>query len=82
MKITNYLDRAIDQTTYHGQIPFKGYEELLLTKVPLSLHVLWKEEGLLQGLGNVTCMPPMVMPNRGILGNGDTVHLQFKRPYA
>ena len=82
MKIAKCLDRAIDQTTYHGQIPFKGYEELLLTEVPVSLHVFCKEEGLLQGLGNMTYVPPMVMPNGGIPGNGDTVHLQFRRPYA
>ena len=82
MKITKYLDRAIDQTTYYGQIPLKGQKELLLTGVPVGLHVLWKEEGLLQGLGNMTHMPPMITPNGGIPNNGDTVHLQFKRPYA
>ena len=70
MKIIKYLDRAIDQITYHGQIPLKGQEELLLTEVPVGLHVFWKEEGLLQGLGNMTCMPLMVMPNGGIPSNG------------
>ena len=82
MKIAKCLGRAIDQITYHGQIPLKGQEELLLIEAPVSLHVFWKEEGLLQSLGNMTCMPPLVMSNGGIPGNGDTVHLQFKRPYA
>ena len=82
MKITKYLYRAINQTTYHGQIPLKGKEEFLLIEVLVSIHVFWKEEGLLQSLGNMTCMPPMVVSNGGIPGNGDTIHLQFRRPYA
>ena len=82
MKITKYLDRATNQPTYHDQIPLKGQKELLLTEVPVGLHVFWKEEGLLQGLGNMACMPSMVMPDGGIPGNGDTIHLQFRRPYA
>ena len=45
-------------------------------------HVVWKEEGLLQSLGYMTSMPPVVMPNGGILGNEDTIHFQFRRPYA
>ena len=75
MKIAKCLGRAIDQTTYHGQIPLKGKEELLLIEVPVSLHVFWKEEGLLQSLNNMTCMPLVVMSNGGIPGNGDTIHL-------
>ena len=82
MKITKYLDRAINQTFYHGQIPLKGQKEFLLIEVPVGLHVFWKEEGLLQGLSDMTCMPPMVMPNGGIPGNRYTVHLQFRTPYA
>ena len=82
MKIAKCLGRAIDQTTYHGQIPLKGKEELLLIEVPVSLHVFWKEEGLLQSLNNMTCMPLVVMSNGGIPGNRDTIHLQFRRPYA
>ena len=53
-----------------------------MIEAPISLHVFWKEEGLLQSLGNMTCMPPVVMSNGGIPGNGDTIHLQFRRPYA
>ena len=82
MKITKYLDRATNQPTYHDQIPLKGQKELLLTEVPVDLHIFLKEEGWLQGLDNMTYMPPMVMPNGGIPDNGDTIHLQFRRPYA
>ena len=53
-----------------------------MSKTPVGLHVFWEEEGLLQGLGDMTCMPPTVMPNEGIPSNGYTVHLQFRRPYA
>ena len=82
MKIAKCLGRAIDQTTYHGPLPLQGYEELLLTEVPVSLYVFWKKERLLQSLGSMTCMPPMVMSNGGIPSKGDTVHLQFRRPYG
>ena len=82
MKIAKCLGRAIDQTTYHGQILLKEQEELMLIEAPVSLHVFWKEEGLLQSLGNMICMPPVVMSNGGIPGNGDIVHFQFRRPYA
>ena len=51
----------------------------MLTEIPVGLHVFWKEEGLLQGLDNMACMPPMVMPDEGIPGNRDTVYLQFRR---
>ena len=54
----------------------------MLIEAPVSFHVFWKEEGLLQSLGNMTCMPPLVMSNGGIPGNGDIVHLQFRRSYA
>ena len=54
----------------------------MLIEAPVSLHVFWKEEGLLQSLSNMICMPPVVMSTGGIPGNGDTVHLQFRRPYA
>ena len=30
----------------------------------------------------MTCMPPVVMSNGGIPGNGDIVHLKFRRLYA
>ena len=39
MKIAKCLNRAIDQTTYHGQILLKGYEELSLIEALVSLHV-------------------------------------------
>ena len=54
----------------------------MLTKTPVSFHVFWKEERLLQSLGYMTYMPPVVMSNGGIPGNGDTIHFQFGRPYA
>ena len=54
----------------------------MLIEAPVSLHVFRKEEGLLQSLGNMTCMPSMIMSNGDIPGNGNTVHLQFRRPYA
>ena len=46
---------------------------------PVGLHVLGEEEGLLQGLSYMTCVPPTVMPEGGIPGNGCTVHLQLRR---
>ena len=82
MKIAKCLGRAIDQTTYHGPLPLQGYEELLLTEVPVSLYVFWKKERLLQSLGSMTCMPPVVISKGGIPGNGDIIHFQFGRPYA
>ena len=82
MKIAKCLGRAIDRTTYHGQIPLKRQEELLLIEVHVSLHIFWKEERLFQSLGNMTCMPLVVMSNGSIPSNGDTVHLQFRRPYG
>ena len=54
----------------------------MLIEAPVSLHVFWKEEGLLQSLSNMTYMPPVVMYNGGIPSNGDIIHLQFRRPYA
>ena len=53
-----------------------------MSETPVGLHVFWEEEGLLQGLCYVTCMPPMVMSKGGILGNGCTVHFQLRRPSA
>ena len=53
-----------------------------MVEVPVDLHVFWEDEELLQGFGDITCMPPMVMPNGGVPGNGYTVHLQFRRLYA
>ena len=72
----------MDRITYHGQIPLKGQEELLLTEVPISFHVSWKEKRLLQGLSNMTCLPPLVVPNQGIPSHRDTIYLQLNRPYA
>ena len=54
----------------------------MLIEVLVSLHVFWKEERLLQSLSNVTYMPTMVMSNGGMLGNRNTIYLQFRRPYA
>ena len=54
----------------------------MLIEAPVSLHVFWKEEGLLQSLSNMTYMPPVVMYNGGIPSNGDIIHLQFRKPYA
>ena len=56
-------------------------KELWVSEAPVGLHVFW-EERLLQGLGYMTCMPPTVMPEGGIPGNGCTIHLQLKRPSA
>ena len=53
-----------------------------MSKAPVGLHVFWEEEGLAQGLDYVTCMPPTVMPEGGILGNGCIVRLQLRRPSA
>ena len=47
-----------------------------------TYHVFGKEEGLFQSLDNMTCMPSVIMSNGGILGNGNAVHLQFRRPYG
>ena len=49
-----------------------------MIEVPVSLHIFWEEEGLLQGLGYMTYVPPMVMPEGGISGNGCIVHLQLR----
>ena len=70
----------MDQITYHGHLPLKGYEEVLLIEAPISFHVSWKEKGLLQGLSNMTCLPPLVVPNRRIPSDGDTVYLQLRKP--
>ena len=53
-----------------------------MSKAPVGLHIFWEEEGLLQGLDYVTCMPLTVMPEGGVPGNGCTVHLQLRRPSA
>ena len=53
-----------------------------MSEAPVGLHVFWEEEGLFQGLSDMTCMPPTVMPEGGILGNECTVHLQLRRPSA
>ena len=48
-----------------------------MVEVPIDLHVLWKEERLLQSLGYQTDMPPAVMPKGGILHNWHTVYFQL-----
>ena len=53
-----------------------------MVEVPVSLHILWEEEGLLQSLSYMTGMPPTVMPEGGIIRDGYTVHLQLGRPSA
>ena len=49
---------------------------------PVSLHILWEEEGLLQSLGYMTGVPPTIMPEGGIIHDGHTIHLQLGRPSA
>ena len=53
-----------------------------MSEAPVGLHVFWEEEGLLQGLSYMTYVPPMVMPEGGISGNGCTIHLKLRRPNA
>ena len=53
-----------------------------MVEVPVSLHILWEEEGLLQSLGYMTGVHPAVMPEGSISDNGHTVHLQLRRPSA
>ena len=53
-----------------------------MVEVPVSLHVLWEEEGLLQSLGYMTGVPPAIMPKGGIIRNWHAVHLQLGRPSA
>ena len=42
-----YESGIMNPITYHSQVPFKGYKELWMVEVPVSLHILWEEEGLL-----------------------------------
>ena len=37
---------------------------------PISLHILWEEKGLLQGLSYITDVPPTIMPEGSIPGMG------------
>ena len=48
-----------------------------MVEVPISLHVLWKEEGLLQSLSHMTGVPSAVMPKGGIIRDWHTVYLQL-----
>ena len=41
-----------------------------MVEIPISLHILWDEEGLLQSLGYMTDVPPTVMPEGGIPAMG------------
>ena len=50
-----------------------------MVEIPVSPHIIWEEEGLLQSLGYMTSVPPTVMPEGGIPRNGHTVHLQLGR---
>ena len=50
-----------------------------MVEVPVSLHILWEEEGLLQSFGYMTGVPPTVMPKGGIIRDRYTVHLQLRR---
>ena len=53
-----------------------------MVEVPISLHIFWKEKGLVQGLSYMASVPPTVMPEGSIPGNGHIVYLQLKRPSA
>ena len=47
----------------------------------ISRHpCLGQEKGLLQGLSDVGEMPSLELPDRGVLGDGSTIHLQLRRP--
>ena len=48
-----------------------------MVEVPISLHVLWKEEGLFQILSHMIGVPPAVMPKGGIILDWHTVYLQL-----
>ena len=48
-----------------------------MVEIPISLHVLWKEEGLLQSLSHMTGVPPAVMPKGGIIRDWHIVYVQL-----
>ena len=46
-----------------------------MVEVPVSLYILWENEGLLQSLGYMTGVPPTIVPKGIIIGDGHTIHL-------
>ena len=73
----NKNEGKMSKIAYHGQVPFKGKEEVIMIKTPVGRHVLGKEERLLQSLSHQVGMPPTIMPKRGIIRDGHTIDLQY-----
>jgi len=69
-----------DKLPYHCKVPLQGQEEIILWETPVSVHVLGKEYGLLQGFSNVSSSAHLIFSDRGVLGNWCPIHLKSRAP--